>query len=141
MGKKICYLIIEDVEERQLLSTAIDETELDYEVIMDRSIERAKERFSRESEFHPAYVFVDYNIGLLNYIKSFSQFTEVPVVIYTAEINTAEIAEAKKARAAHCVLKTTHETALTSILLKLFLNSEDSFVMVSHPEESRGFLR
>jgi hypothetical protein len=143
MKNKICYLIIDDKDERELLNTAITETELGYEVIMDKSIERAKERFSREPDFHPSYFFIDWNLSLVKYVKGFSHLADVPVIVYTADVNAPEIEELKQLGVSHCLLETTHETALTSILLRLFANKEgEPFVLVYHPpEESRGFLR
>src|SRR5687767_32577 len=97
MLNKICYLVIDDTDERELLETAIRETELGYERVADKSLERAKERFTREPEFHPAYIFIDWNLPLLEYIKSFAHLADVPVVIYTADISAGEIEQAKQA--------------------------------------------
>jgi len=64
MSNKICHLIIEDTHERNLLETAIRETELGYECVIAKTIERAKERFRDEPTFQPDYILL---IGMPSY--------------------------------------------------------------------------
>lgn len=142
MGNTICYLIIDDTEERELLETAIRETELGYESASAKSFERAIERFNREPDFRPDYIFMSWNAELLKKIKAIPRLTDVPVIVYTAEINTEGLEEAKRLGAAHCLLKTTHEIALTRLLLKLFKYGGGGFVLVYPAEEEQNaFLR
>lgn len=130
MSTKICYLVIEGTEERELLETAIRETELGYVAISAKSIERAKERFRDEASFSPDYVFIDWNVNLLSFIRAIPHLANTPVIVYATEMNTAAINEARRLGATHCMLKTTHEIAMTKVLLNLFESKVVPFVLV-----------
>jgi len=141
MKNKICYTVIEDADDRDLLEAGIRETEFGYECIADKSIDRAKERFIRDPDFHPDYIFIDWNKDILQFIKKVPRLSNIPVIVYTANLNAEEIAEAKRLGAAHCVFITTHENALAHTLVHLFRGNASDFVMVYHHESTKGFMR
>jgi|ERR1043165_2063820 DNA-binding NarL/FixJ family response regulator len=134
MDTKTCYLVIEDADERDLLETALRETELGYTAIVARTFERAKERIQNEADFNPDYLFIDHNLQMLNYIRSVPRLANAQVVIYSTGLNTAEINELRRMGASHVILKTTHEIAMTKILLQLFTNRVVPFV-VAYPAD------
>jgi len=134
MTNKICYLIIEDPKDGNLLNTGIRETELGYVSIVASSMERVVERLEGDPSFLPDYIFIDWDIDMLREIKASPHLANSAVIIYTGDMSTAEINEAKQIGAAHCLLKTTHDTALTAILLHLFKDENIPFVLASSME-------
>ena len=140
MSNKINYLVIDDTDKRDLLETAISETELGYDCIIAKTIERAKERLSSEPDFQPGYIFMDWNLELLNFIKAIPHLANSQVIVY-GDLHAEAINEAKAAGASHCLLKTTHETAMTKVLHHLFEDKQAPFVLVFPVDERSGYLR
>jgi len=66
----------------------------------------------------------------LKYVRAIPRLANTPVIVYTTDLNTAGINEARRTGATHIVLKTTHEIALTQVLLQLFQGKLIPFVLV-----------
>lgn len=143
METKTAYVIIEDEDESELIEVAVRETELSYDCIIAGSIERAKERLSKEPDFKPDYIFIDWNADLLKFIKGIPHLTDAQTIIYASDIDAKGIREAREGGASHCVLKTTHDTALSKVLQQLFSEKHVPYVLVYAAEEERssGYVR
>lgn len=141
MKTKMNFIMVEDEDEQDLLTASIRETGLDYESIVSRSIEQAKDRLLNDTDFIPDYIFMDWNPGLLSFIRSIPKLSHTKVIVYVINVDSEEFKQAELLDATHVLLKTTHETSLSKVLQNLYLAPNNSFVMSYSAEENNSYLR
>ena len=95
MKKKVCYIIVEDSVNRNLLDISIRETELGYDRDVAKTFDRAYERLNKELSFCPDYIFIDWNVDFLREIKSLEHLKDSQVIVYTANLNENDIVKVK----------------------------------------------
>jgi DNA-binding NtrC family response regulator len=105
MERKVCLLIDDDADERNLFSTAMGEVESDLEVIMIEDTTAAI-RDIRDGKLRPSIIFLDLNMPSINsyqvlvYLKGQMRHKKIPVVVYSTSNDPEEVKRTKKLGAA-----------------------------------------
>jgi PleD family two-component response regulator len=101
MERKVCLLIDDDADDRNLFSTAMGELESDLEVITIKDANTAIHDI-RDGKIRPSIIFLDLNMPCVNgyqvlvYLKGQIRHRKIPVVVYSTSNDPDEVKRTKK---------------------------------------------
>ena len=127
MEAKICYMIDDDDDDRDIFETALYNIDEHICLLTATSGTEALQKLSQHENFTPDYIFVDMHMPVLDgkaclsAIKKIERFKDVPVVMYTTSISPKDMDEAFKLGAAAYISKPYNITTLESSLQSFFM--------------------
>jgi CheY-like chemotaxis protein len=134
MENKICYLIDDDDDDREIFGTALANIDEAICFMSAASAIEALQRLEDQDNFTPDYIFIDLHMPVvdgkqcLSQIKKMNRFKNVPVVIYSTSISPKDIDDARRLGAAGYISKPYKiqnlQEFLQSFFLKYQFNSE-----------------
>lgn len=130
MNTKICFLIDDDDDDREIFETALYEIDNTICCMTATSGVDALRKLKVQENFIPDYIFIDLNMPVVNgkeclsEIKKIKRFQDVPVVMYSTCMREDDIEEARKLGAAGYISKPYDMKQLRSSL-KTFFSQHD----------------
>jgi len=115
-------LIDDDPDDRSIFTMALESADASYECITAKNGLDAMDVIKTHPEFVPDFIFIDLNMPLmsgketLQEIKSNTQFSGVPVIIYTTSSYRKDIEETKNMGATHFLVKPPRISSLIDML-------------------------
>ena len=119
--QKMILLIDDDQEELLILDRAFEMAGLPYSCIWAGGLDRARQLLK---EVLPDYIFIDYNMPIMNGIECIEQvrkepgIDKVPIIMYSTEISEETRTKALAKGATSCIQKPGSIAALIKSLLK-----------------------
>lgn len=126
MDAKICYLIDDDDDDREIFETALYHIDDDICLLTATSGIEALKKLSQPENFTPDYIFVDLHMPVvdgkacLSAIKKIERFRDIPIVMYSTSISPKDMDEAHKLGAAAYITKPYNITMLENSLHSFF---------------------
>ena len=129
-----CFLIDDDEDDREIFAMALKNANADYVCSMAKNGRDALDVVAN-SDFVPAYIFVDLNMPLVSgreclvALKKVKRFAGVPVIVYTTSSHSKDIDDMLHLGADHYLIKPTSLTALVGLLTNIFTEKELPFLL------------
>jgi CheY-like chemotaxis protein len=126
MEAKICYLIDDDDDDREIFETALYQIDDDICLLTAASGTEALSKLSRHENFTPDYIFIDLHMPVvdgkacLSAIKKIARFKDIPVVMYSTSISPKDMDEAYRLGAAAYITKPYNISMLETSLHSFF---------------------
>lgn len=134
MKKLLCYLIDDDQDDIDFLSMALRNIDESIEIMPFESCKSAMDNYNPDKN-PPDYIFLDLNMpqvdGLecLTKIKQSSQFSKIPVIIYSTSMGYKDFQSTKEKGASYFFVKPTNINFLIEKLCDLFYDRLSGFVI------------
>lgn len=133
MGKKTCFLIDDDEDDRDIFAMALENASADIELAIAKNGLDAVKHIEQNPGFNPEFIFIDLNmpyisgIECLEKIKLHKRLIKVPVIMYTTSSYQKDVQESKELGASHFLVKPSGMAALTRVLANLLGKNELPF--------------
>lgn len=101
IDKKVCLLIDDDEEDREMFATAVSEVSTDVRLM---TVQNARDAIGkiRTGEIRPDFIFLDLNMPCVNgyeflvYLKGQIRQNRIPVIVYSTVSDPLEVTRTKK---------------------------------------------
>jgi CheY-like chemotaxis protein len=126
MENKICYLIDDDDDDREIFQTALTNIGEPVCFMTAHSGSEALDKLQQEN-FTPDYIFIDMHMPVidgkkcLSEIKKINRFKDIPIVIYTTSVCPKDMDDARELGAAAYISKPYSIKNLENSLQTFFL--------------------
>ena len=112
MNKKVCLLIDDDEEDREMFVAALAEVSSDVRIM---TVQNARDAIGkiRTGEIRPDFIFLDLNMPCVNgyeflvYLKGQIRQSRIPVIVYSTVSDPSEVTRTKKL-GAHAFFERAH---------------------------------
>jgi CheY-like chemotaxis protein len=127
MDAKICYLIDDDDDDREIFELALYNIDEDICLLTARSGTEALQQLSQQENFTPDYIFVDLHMPVVDgkaclwAIKNIERFKNTPIVMYTTSISQKDKDDTLKLGAAAYISKPYSISVLEKSLQSFFM--------------------
>jgi CheY-like chemotaxis protein len=127
IDKKVCLLIDDDEDDREMFAAAVAEVSSDVRVM---TVENARDAIGkiRTGEIRPDFIFLDLNMPCVNgyeflvYLKGQIRQTRIPVIVFSNVSDPLEVTRTKKLGAHAFFEKSPCIDDLKARLSELFLD-------------------
>jgi CheY-like chemotaxis protein len=125
MVRKVCVLIDDDADDRELFATAMATVSREYEVVLISNVTEGI-RMIRDQQIVPDVIFLDLNMPGINgyqflvYLKGQIRYRSIPVIVYSTTSDPEEIKRTRKLGAAAFFEKPVRYSELCRSLSTLF---------------------
>jgi CheY-like chemotaxis protein len=127
--RKVCLLIDDDRDDREIFSIAMGEVSDDIDVLtLDNAMDAIYK--IREGEVKPDLIFLDLNMPgtngyqVLVYLKGQIRYRKIPVIVYSTTNDPEEVKRTKKLGAAAFFIKPAKFSELRQQLFELLSDSK-----------------
>ncbi|MXN91334.1 response regulator [Flavobacterium sp. Sd200] len=137
MKTKVCFLIDDDEDDREIFSLALEKATNSYSCITASSGPDALALLNADAPFTPDIIFLDLNMPLmpgkecLQHIKNNTKLANIPVIIYTTSSYSKDIDDTRSLGASHFLVKPPGLGILTRALKRL-LSGEELPYFIDH---------
>jgi CheY-like chemotaxis protein len=127
MENKICYLIDDDDDDREIFETALSHIDGAICFMTATSGLEALQTLSLQENFTPDYIFIDMHMPALDgkqclsEIKKMTRFKNIPVVMYSTSISPKDMDDARELGAVAYISKPYSIQNLENSLQNFFL--------------------
>lgn len=121
-----CVLIDDDIDDQEIFMLALQDIQTSVNLILTNNGPEALEKFAREEDLIPDYIFIDLNMPRMNgrqclvEIKKIPRIAKVPVYIYSTSSEERDIQETRLLGAAGYISKPSSIPKLASELARVF---------------------
>jgi CheY-like chemotaxis protein len=128
------FIIDDDADDREFFQIALDAAGIPYTLTEAESAVTALEMLPELREL-PDYIFLDLNMPLvsgkefLKILKESSEFSHVPVIIFSTSSYQKDIEETKSLGANHFMSKTPDIDRLSEIIIDIVIKKDMPFVI------------
>ncbi|MBT1699533.1 response regulator [Fulvivirgaceae bacterium PWU4] len=126
METKICYLIDDDDDDRELFETALYHVTQEMCFMTATSGVEALQQFCGHEDFTPDYIFIDLHMPVIDgkeclaEIKKINRFKDIPVVMYSTSMAQQDIDDTRKLGATAYISKPYSMAQLEKMLQTFF---------------------
>lgn len=125
---KVCLLVDDDLDDHEIFSLALQDTDHHVEVIRAYDGVEAINFLRDPDEVLPDFIFLDLNMPKMNgtqclaEIRKYDDLKHIPVVIYSTSSEIKDLIEAQQLGAAAYIVKSSNIIDLTLALKDFFKN-------------------
>lgn len=136
MDNRICFLIDDDPDDREIFNIALSEIGPEFKCITAKNAVEALEMIDNGPGFVPDYIFLDLNMPLLSglqcldELKKRKQLSNVNILIYSTSSFERDFEEAKRIGASHFFVKPSSISTLISTLEEVFRGEDLPFLLI-----------